>query len=94
MSPPLKAGFRIGDWAVHPQENRLCSADRDCDLEPRVMDVLVYLAERQGQVVSRQEVLDSVWARLLLHRRRRAPGHGQPRSGRACRKFNFPYALT
>ena len=66
MNDKLQSGFRIGDWEVYPQENLLKGPDRARVLEPKVMDVLVFLAGRQGDVVSRPELLDSVWARVVV----------------------------
>ena len=66
MTNSLRAGFRIGDWEVSPQENRLRGPDRDSDLEPKVMDVLVLLARNRGDVFSRQQILDSVWADVVV----------------------------
>ena len=66
MTDSLQSGFRIGDWEVYPQENCLKGPDRECVLEPKVMDVLVLLARRQGDVVSRQQILDVVWADVVV----------------------------
>jgi DNA-binding winged helix-turn-helix (wHTH) protein len=60
MNNTLKFGFRIEGWDVYPQQNLLKSPEHTKTLEPKVMDVLVFLAERQGEVVSRQQILDAV----------------------------------
>jgi len=54
--------FRIGDWIVEPALNRLSRGDSTIQLELKVMDVLVCLAERAGEVLTRQEIVDRVWA--------------------------------
>ena len=61
MIENLRSGFRVGGWEVYPTENLLKGPNRECVLEPKVMDVLVFLACRQGEVVSREQVLDAVW---------------------------------
>ncbi len=66
MNDKLQSGFRICDWEVYPQENLLKGPDRSSVLEPKVMDVLVFLAGRPGDVVSRQQLLDSVWADVVV----------------------------
>ena len=66
VNDKLQSGFRIGDWEVYPQENLLKGPDRTRVLEPKVMDVLVFLAGRQGDVVSRRQLLDSVWADVVV----------------------------
>jgi DNA-binding winged helix-turn-helix (wHTH) protein len=54
--------FRLGDWLVEPSLNRISRGDTTIQLELKVMDVLVCLAERAGEVVTRQEIVDRVWA--------------------------------
>ena len=54
--------FRLGDWLVEPSLNRLSRGRTTIQLELKVMDVLVCLAERAGEVVTRQEIVDRVWA--------------------------------
>ncbi len=54
--------FRIGDWLVEPSLNRLSRGETTIQLELKVMDVLVCLAERAGEVLTRQEIVDRVWA--------------------------------
>jgi TolB-like protein/DNA-binding winged helix-turn-helix (wHTH) protein/Tfp pilus assembly protein PilF len=66
VNDSLKSGFRIGDWEVYPLENLLKGPNRECILEPKVMDVLVLLARSQGGVVSRQQILDNVWADVVV----------------------------
>jgi Tol biopolymer transport system component/DNA-binding winged helix-turn-helix (wHTH) protein len=58
--------FRIHDWVVHPRLNRVSDGGQTVQLEPRVMQVLVCLAERRGDVVSRAELLDAVWADVVV----------------------------
>jgi len=66
MNNTVKCGFRIGGWDVYPQQNLLKSPEQTKTLEPKVMDVLVFLAERQGEVVSRQQILDAVWREVVV----------------------------
>ena len=66
VNDSLQCGFGLGDWEVYPQENLLKGPKRECVLEPKVMDVLVFLAGRQGDVVSRRQILDSLWADVVV----------------------------
>jgi TolB-like protein/DNA-binding winged helix-turn-helix (wHTH) protein/cytochrome c-type biogenesis protein CcmH/NrfG len=59
--PALPARFRVGEWSVNRAEGSLCSAHGSVRLEPRVMDVLAYLAARPGKVVAKEELLEAVW---------------------------------
>jgi TolB-like protein/DNA-binding winged helix-turn-helix (wHTH) protein/Tfp pilus assembly protein PilF len=53
--------FALGTCIADPARNELRMGDRAVHLEPRVMDVLRALAERPDRVVSRTELIDSVW---------------------------------
>ena len=53
--------FRVGDWTVEPDLLELRQADERRRLEPKVMKLLLFLADRAPQVVSREEVFDEVW---------------------------------
>lgn len=55
------APFRLGDWLVQPDLNRVVGPDGDVRLEPRVMLVLLCLAREPGAVVGRDALLDEVW---------------------------------
>jgi DNA-binding winged helix-turn-helix (wHTH) protein len=54
-------GFMSGEWAVAPSRNLLVRGEEEVHVEPRVMDVLVYLAERAGQVVSKDDLMARLW---------------------------------
>lgn len=62
----LRAGFRLREWTVHPQQNRLTGPAGEVRLNSRAMDVLVYLAQRAGEVVSREDFSQSVWGRAVV----------------------------
>jgi DNA-binding winged helix-turn-helix (wHTH) protein len=53
--------FHLGDWLVEPMLNRVSLNDACVQLEHRVMAVLVCLAEHAGEVVTRRDLVDSVW---------------------------------
>jgi DNA-binding winged helix-turn-helix (wHTH) protein/WD40 repeat protein len=56
------APFRVGDWLVEPRLNRLMRGEESIQIELKMMDVLVCLAERAGELVTRREIIDTVWA--------------------------------
>ena len=58
--------FRLGDWLVQPALGRIEAAGRAHKLEPRVMEVLVFLAGRQGEVVTRDDLERAVWRGALV----------------------------
>lgn len=53
--------IQIGDWTATPVLNVLERDGRSLKLEPRAMEVLAHLARHAGEVVSAEELIDSVW---------------------------------
>ncbi|HVN36356.1 MAG TPA: winged helix-turn-helix domain-containing protein [Casimicrobiaceae bacterium] len=58
----LKHGFRLGAWEVRPLTGEILGADKALHVEPKVMEVLLVLARRSGEVVERDDLLRQVWA--------------------------------
>ena len=54
--------FRLGEFLVEPQLNTIVGANKSTRIEPKVMQVLVCLAERAGEVVPKERIMQSVWA--------------------------------
>ena len=63
---PAAADFRVAGWLVQPSLNRLSLDDQPVQLEPKLMDVLVFLAANAGQVVSKIEITDAVWPDVFI----------------------------
>lgn len=53
--------FRVGGMLVHPERLTIERDGEDIALEPRLMEVLVALAERAGEVISAEQLLIEVW---------------------------------
>ena len=53
--------FQVGAWMVEPDLDQISGPAGDVLLMPKAMAVLVYLAERAGQVVSTDELVNTVW---------------------------------
>ena len=58
----LEAGFRLGPWNVRPMLGTLSGPDGTSRLEPKVMNVLVCLAELRGEVVTHDQFIARVWS--------------------------------
>ena len=58
--------FLIADWRVEPDTGRLTRDDQSIKLEPKVMELLVYLAQRPGRVLSREELEGAIWAGTVV----------------------------
>ncbi len=52
-----EASFRLGDWLVEPRLNRLIQGDESIQIEHKMMDTLVCLAERLGDLVPHENEL-------------------------------------
>ncbi|MEG3181709.1 winged helix-turn-helix domain-containing protein [Sphingomonas sp. LT1P40] len=53
--------MRIGDLSIDPIHRRVMRANQPIALVAREYAVLLYLAERQGEYVTRRELLECVW---------------------------------
>lgn len=66
-SPPgVGKAFRIRDWIVQPELNRLVRPEDVVQLEPKHMDVLVFLARHAGEVLTKEQLLEAVWPQQFV----------------------------
>ncbi len=56
-----RRAFVTGEWTAEPSRNLLVRGTEQVRVEPRVMDVLVHLAGRAGEVVSKEDLVAAVW---------------------------------
>lgn len=66
MERPTNTILRIGDWRVDPSSGELSRRGETTRLEARTMRLLLCLAERSGQVVSIEELLDKAWSGVTV----------------------------
>jgi DNA-binding winged helix-turn-helix (wHTH) protein/TolB-like protein/cytochrome c-type biogenesis protein CcmH/NrfG len=57
--------LKIGDWSVDRATNEISRGSEQVHLEPKVVDLLLALAQRADQVVSREELLAEVWGGVV-----------------------------
>ncbi len=57
----LKSGFKVGAWEVRPLTGEITAGGESTRLEPKVMEVLVALAQQPGEVLERDELLRLIW---------------------------------
>lgn len=60
-SGALDGPISVGDLAVDLQKRQVVFAGTKLDLTRKEFDLLAYLAEREGQVIGRRELLAEVW---------------------------------
>jgi adenylate cyclase len=53
--------FQINDWIIEPNLNRMTRGETVISVEPKVLNVLVCLAEHPGAVLTKKEILHAVW---------------------------------
>jgi DNA-binding winged helix-turn-helix (wHTH) protein/TolB-like protein/Tfp pilus assembly protein PilF len=65
-TPETSRPFNIGDWRVDPKLDEISRGDLVLKLEPRMVRLLARLAENPGEVVSTQQLLESVWPDVVV----------------------------
>lgn len=66
LAPDRQRPFQIGGWRVEPNSGRLIKGGRSRKLEPKVMELLVFLAQYPGQALTREELERKVWAGTVV----------------------------
>jgi len=57
----LNRGFNLGDWEVLPAKGVLRRGDEEIHPEPKVLQVLLALARRDKNLVTKDELIEEVW---------------------------------
>ena len=57
----IKAGFTVGDWQVRPSHGTLSRNGKLVQPEPKVFELLMVLAEHDGEIVSKDELIERIW---------------------------------
>ncbi|HXN65023.1 MAG TPA: winged helix-turn-helix domain-containing protein [Candidatus Acidoferrales bacterium] len=63
---PTTTMLRIGAWRVNPASGEISREGETARLEVRTMRLLLCLAERAGEVVSIDDLLDQVWTGVIV----------------------------
>ncbi|EGQ8472669.1 TPA: lysine decarboxylation/transport transcriptional activator CadC [Vibrio alginolyticus] len=58
--------FQINDWVLSVDENKLYRQDREVTVEPRLINLLHFLAEHANEVFNREELIQYVWAGAIV----------------------------
>ena len=62
----MNGDFELGEWAVHPKLNAVVRDNASRHVSPKAIEVLVFLARHQGDVVSKEDVFASVWSETFV----------------------------
>jgi TolB-like protein/DNA-binding winged helix-turn-helix (wHTH) protein len=64
--PVAQEKLQIGEWLVDPAIDTINRGSETIKLEPRMMRLLLCLAEQPGAVVSQERLLNDVWAGVVV----------------------------
>jgi DNA-binding winged helix-turn-helix (wHTH) protein len=66
MTDSLRKNLRFGPFELSIRERALRRDGMMLPLGGRALDVLIYLAERPGEVVAKRELMDHVWSDVTV----------------------------
>jgi transcriptional activator of cad operon len=66
MAAKLQVPFHLGEWLLDPSLDTISRGTQTIKLEPRMMRLLICLADSPGTVVSQERLLSEVWAGVIV----------------------------
>jgi DNA-binding winged helix-turn-helix (wHTH) protein/tetratricopeptide (TPR) repeat protein len=64
--PDAAETVRFGDFTIDPVRREIRHQGREIDVQPRVFDLLVYLARHRDRAVGKDELQDAVWPGMII----------------------------
>src|SRR5258706_12694390 len=58
--------YRFGRFELQPDERRLLSAGSPVRVGPHALDLLIALVERSGRLVTKDELLERAWPKVIV----------------------------
>jgi predicted ATPase len=65
-SPGPPEHYRFGPFELQPENRRLLKDSATISLRPRAFDLLAALVDRAGHLVTKDELLDQVWPKMVV----------------------------
>ena len=62
----MQKSLKVGSWIVDPSLNSMSFEDRTVRLEPKIMEVLLCLAEHPGETLSKEQLFQAVWPNIVV----------------------------
>ncbi len=62
----MSSEFQLGPWVVQPGQNSISRDGKTTRLEPKMVEVLVCLAEKPGETVSKEQLIRKVWGNTFV----------------------------
>lgn len=66
MAQQRISALQIGEWVADPSDDTLTRGSESLKLEPRMMRLLMCLAESPGTVVTQEQLLNEVWSGVVV----------------------------
>ena len=58
--------YRFGSFELQPDKRRLLKDSATLSLRQRALDLLVALVDRAGHLITKDELLDQVWPKIVV----------------------------
>src|SRR5258705_10786557 len=65
-SPAPPEHYRFGPFELEPDKRRLLKDGATISLRPRAFDLLLTLVDHAGHLVTKDELLDQVWPKVVV----------------------------
>ena len=62
----VQKSLKVGNWVVDPSLNSMSSEGRTIRLEPKIMEVLLCLAQHPGETLSKEQLFQAVWPNIVV----------------------------
>jgi adenylate cyclase len=62
----MSRAFYVADWRVEPDLNRIVRGDEVVPVEPKVLQVLDFLADHPGEVLPKEAIVRAVWTETFV----------------------------
>ena len=59
--------LEFGPFRLYPAQRLLVEGNTACALGSRAIEILIYLVERAGEIVTKQELLSRAWPKIFVH---------------------------
>src|SRR6202162_5029386 len=66
MGPGRNGQFRFADFLLDAESGFLRRGGEEVPLQPKAFEVLTYLVERHGRLVTKDELIDAVWGETAV----------------------------
>jgi TolB-like protein len=58
--------FHFSDYVLDTGRRELCCGDRSIEVEPQVLDLLIFLIQNNDRVITKDDLIDSIWGGRIV----------------------------